>query len=214
MRKRLEASKATYQNYVKWYDKYDSSVRMRSPKFSEAEFNRWYRDAKNQQKKITDPKERKNYMRNFSQILARKQREASELQLRVTWTATKEAKEKLRERVKRTQEANVKKLIREKIVKGRKDLSPRQLADIEREVERRFVEGAPEYIIKKAKRMTDERMKEEINVLKTYENLDYKTFRKNQRNILEQFQEAVGDRQIWNDAFSIYYETLRKGKSA
>ena len=210
MRKRLEASKATYQNYEKWYDKYSLSVKMRSSKFSEAEFNKWYRDAKEQQRKISDPKERKNYMRNFSQILARKQREASELQLRVTWTALGEAKKKIRENIELTQDAYVKKILREKLTKGRKNLSAKQIADIEREVQRRFEEGAPEYIIKKARKLTDEKLKDQINVLNTYEDIGYKAFRKDQRNILEAFREAIGSRESWNDAFAIYYEILKK----
>ena len=210
MRKRLQAAKATYDNYSKWYDKYDQTVRMRSPKFSVAEFNKWYRDAKYQQSKITDPKERKNYMRNFSQILARRQREASELQLRVTWQALGEAKKNIAENIKKTQDAYVKKLLREKMTKGRKNLSARQLAYIEEKVQRMFDEGAPEYILKQAKKLTDQKMKEQINVLKTYEDVSYKTFRKNQRDILEEFRDAVGDRSAWNDAFAIYYEILKK----
>lgn len=210
MKKRLEAAKATYENYSKWYDKYDQTVRMRSSKYSVAEFNKWYRDAKYQQSKITDPKERKNYMRNFSQILARRQREASELQLRVTWSALGEAKKNIADNIKRTQDAYVKKLLREKITKGKKNLSASQLAAIEEKVQRMFDEGAPEYILKKAKKLTDLNLKDQINVLKTYEDLSYKTFRKNQRDILEEFRDAVGDRGAWNDAFAIYYETLKK----
>ena len=210
MKKRLEAAKATYENYSKWYDKYDQTVRMRSSKYSVAEFNKWYRDAKYQQSKITDPKERKNYMRNFSQILARRQREASELQLRVTWSALGEAKKNIADNIKRTQDAYVKKLLREKITKGKKNLSASQLAAIEEKVQRMFDEGAPEYILKKAKKLTDLNLKDQINVLKTYEDLSYKTFRKNQRDILEEFRDAVGDRGAWTDAFAIYYETLKK----
>lgn len=210
MRKRLQAAKATYENYSKWYDKYDETVRMRSSKYSVAEFNKWYRDAKYQQSKITDPKERKNYMRNFSQILARRQREASELQLRVTWSALGEAKKNIAENIKKTQDAYVKKLLREKITKGKKNLSASQLAAVEEKVQIIFDQGAPEYILKQAKKLTDLNMKDQINVLKTYEDLSYKTFRKNQRDILEEFRDAVGDRRAWNNAFAIYYEILKK----
>lgn len=206
MRKRLEAAKATYENYVKWYNKYAGTVEMSTSVFSEREFQKIYRDAKYAQSKITDPKERKNFMRNFSQVVARKQRRASELQLRATWTAVKETNEFLRENIKRTEEMYVKALIRKQVTKGRRNLNAKQLKEIEDEVERRFDAGASEEILAKAKKMLASKKSKEINLVETYKDLTYKTFRKNQRDILQKYRESIGDRSIWNDAFAIYYE--------
>lgn len=206
MRKRLEAAKATYENYVKWYNKYAGTVEMSTSVFSEREFQKIYRDAKYAQSKITDPKERKNFMRNFSQVVARKQRRASELQLRATWTAVKETNEFLRENIKRTEEMYVKDLIRKQITKGRRNLNAKQLKAIEDEVERRFAAGASEEILAKAKKMLASKKSKEINLVETYKDLTYKTFRKKQREILTKYREGIGDRTIWNDAFAIYYE--------
>ena len=205
MRKRLQASKATYENYEKWYDKYEKNVQMRSPKFSEAEFNKWYRDAKYMQSKITDPKERKNFMRNFSQVLARKQRQASELQLRVTWTAIKEVSSQIGVNIKRTEDLYVRKLLREDIMRRNKKLS---IGEVEDEVERLFNEGASDKILKMAKEMTAEKMSKEINVLETYKDLDWKTFKREQKEILQKYYGLFGKehRYIWDEAFSIYYE--------
>ena len=214
MRKRLQASKATYENYEKWYDKYEKNVQMRSPKFSEAEFNKWYREAKYQQSKITDPLERKNFMRNFSQVLARKQRQASELQLRVTWTAIKEVSSDIGKNIKRTEDLYVKDLLRKDIMRRNKKLSIRE---VEEEVQRRFDEGAPEAIIETAKKMTAEKMSDEINVLETYKDLDWRRFRKEQREILQRYYGLYGKehRYIWDEAFAIYYEKgLNKAKRA
>lgn len=206
MRKRLEAAKATYENYVKWYNKYAGTVEMSTSVFSEREFQKIYRDAKYAQSKITDPKERKNFMRNFSQVVARKQRRASELQLRATWTAVKETNEFFRENIKRTEEMYVKDLIRKQVTKGRRNLSAKQLKAIEDEVERRFAAGASEDILAKAKKMLASKKSKEINLVETYKDLTYKTFRKKQREILTKYREGIGDRAIWNDAFAIYYE--------
>ena len=212
MRKRLEAARATYENYIKWYNKYAGSVEMSTSAFSEKEFQKIYHDAKYAQSKITDPTDRKNFMRNFSQVVARKQRRASELQLRATWTAVKETNVFLRENIKRTEEAYVKELIRKRVVNGRRNLNAKQLKAVEEEVERMFAAGASEEILAKAKKMVASKKAKEINLVETYKDLTYKTFRGKQREILTKYREGVGDRSIWNDAFAIYYERqMRKG---
>ena len=208
MRKRLEAAKATYATYEKWYNKYASNVQMHTEKFSEKEFFKLYRDAKYAQSKIEDPKERKNYMRNFSQIVARKQRQASELQLRVTWGAIKEVSKTIGVNIKKTEEAYTKEIIRKQILKGRRNLSPSQLRSVEEEVIRRFEAGVSDDIKAKAKRLTAEKMSKEINVLETYKDLDWRTFKREQREILQKYYNLFGsqNRDLWNNAFAIYYE--------
>lgn len=208
MKKRLEAAKATYDTYEKWYDKYARNVQMRTSKFSEKEFFRLYRDAKAQQALISDPKDRKNFMRNFSQVVARKQRQASELQLRVTWTAVKEVSGQIGENIKRTEEAYVKDIIRKDLVKGRRNLTSAQIRSIEEEVQRRFDAGVPEEITAKAKKLTAQKLSKEINLLETYKGLDWKRFKKEQKEILQRYHALFGKehRSIWDEAFAIYYE--------
>lgn len=217
MRKRLEAAKATYATYEKWYDKYARNVQMHTEKFSEEEFFKLYRDAKYAQSKITDPKDRKNYMRNFSQIVARKQRQASELQLRVTWRAIKEVSKNIGENIKRTEEAYTKDIIRKRILRGRKleHFTAPQLRELEEEVNRSFAAGVSEDIVAKAKKLTAGKLSKEINVYETYKDLTWQTFKREQKEILQKYYSIYGkeNRYLWNEAFSIYYEkSLNKYK--
>lgn len=212
MRKRLEAARATYENYLKWYNKYAGSVEMSTSAYSEATFQKYYRDAKYEQSKITVPKDKKNYMRNFSQILARKQRKASELQLRMTWTAVKRTNVFITENKQKMEDAYVKDIIRKKLVNGRRNLNSKQIREIEEEVERRFASGVSEDIIAKAKEKVAKKMKKEIELVDTYKDLTWEEFKKQQKMILKKYRNVVGNRSVWNEAFAIYYERrMKKG---
>ena len=149
-------------------------------------------------------------MRNFSQIVARKQRQASELQLRVTWGAIKEVSKTIGANIKKTEEAYTKDIIRKRILRGRKldHFTAPQLRELEEEVNRSFAVGVSEDIAAKAKKLTAEKLSEEINVYETYKDLDWRTFKRGQKEILQRYYNLFGsqNRDLWDKAFAIYYE--------
>lgn len=210
MKKRLQAAKATYETYEKWYDAYASKFEMSSKKYDEKEFNKWYRDAKAEQRKQPTAKDRKNYMRNFSQILARKQRQASELQLHVTYTAAKRQIKEFKKQKRLTERALLRQEIRREITGGKEVFGKEEIERVEREVNKRLRAGGLEKQRAAAKEATDKKLSKQINIINTYENMTYKEFRRQQKQVLRDIEEIVGDRSVWNEAFNIYYERLLK----
>lgn len=200
--------KASYATYEKWYNRYASKTQMKTEKMTQREFLRWYRDAKEREKYITDPEDRRNFMRNFSQTLARKQRQASELQLHVTWTATKEQIKEFKKQRKLTEAALTKQAIRKEITGGKVPSGRKEIEAVEREVERRIKEGISKELKAAIRAEVDQKLAREINIIETYKDLTYKDFKKQQQEVLRDIEEIIGDRAIWNEAFAIYYERL------
>ena len=81
---------AGFQNYERWYKYYSSKGAMRDKKMSFEQYKELWDEAKIAQSYQQTEKDRRDYMRNFSQIAARKQREASQIQYRVTWQRVKD----------------------------------------------------------------------------------------------------------------------------
>ena len=188
-----QKSKVDYKVYVKWYKKYAKSVEMKDAMLSKKEFMFVYRDAKSA-----------GYnMRDFSRNVAMRQRQASELQTRVTWGAYKEVLKETKKNIRQYRKQKQDEFLEDSIQLTRKEQGLPALSkkELSKEVKRIKKKGIPQFIKDKAKERLDEDMQAELTFVKNFEGLTWKEFKKNQKATLTAARELTDSREVWDEAF-------------
>lgn len=194
-----QKSKVDYKVYVRWYKKYAKSVEMKDAMLSKKEFMFVYRDAK-----------RADYnMRDFSRNVAMRQRQASELQTRVTWGAYKEVLKETKKNVRQYRKQKQDQFLEDSIQLTRKEqglpaLSKKELA---KEVRRIKKKGIPQFVKDQAKERVDEDMQSELTFIKNFEGMTWKEFKKNQKATIAATKNISGTRKIWDEAFALAFDS-------
>ena len=188
-----QKSKVDYKVYVKRYKKYAKSVEMKDAMLSKKEFMFVYRDAKSA-----------GYnMRDFSRNVAMRQRQASELQTRVTWGAYKEVLKETKKNIRQYRKQKQDEFLEDSIQLTRKEQGLPALSkkELSKEVKRIKKKGIPQFIKDKAKERLDEDMQAELTFVKNFEGLTWKEFKKNQKATLTAARELTDSREVWDEAF-------------
>ena len=188
-----QKSKVDYKVYVKWYKKYAKTVEMRDALMPKGQFMLIYKDAKRSGQN----------MRDFSRTIAMRQRQASELQTRVTWGAYKEVLKETKKNIREYRKEKQDEFLEDSIQLTRKqqglpELSKKELA---KEVGRIKKKGIPQFIKDKAKERLDEDMQAELTFVKNFEGLTWKEFKKNQKEMVTAARELTDSREVWDEAF-------------
>ena len=175
-----KAPRSGYETYKFWYNRYASSVEMKSAIYNERAYEA-----------IRERARRAGYKtENFSRILAMRQREASELQLRVTYGIAKEKIKEAKNRLDINKFEIRKNIIARAKGKGKK-LSEQDITErINRQLRRRF--------------------KEDYTLVKEFGNIKYSEFRKRQKEIVERARQTVEDRMEWDEAFALAFDSPKE----
>lgn len=214
--------KVKYEVYERWYDKYESTGEMNTPKLSKKAFMAQWRDAR-----------RAGYsMQDFSRTVASRQRAASEVQLHATYGGTKTAMKEFRKEITIKRREFINDALTDYITKTKGRLTD---AEMSREIQRIKKKGVPEYIkvgaetrlynyyesqkdaiiesmpINKRDYYSD--MLSKYDLLKQYSGMTYKEFKKEQTNIVKSARTLSDTREIWDEAFRIAFDSPKE-KSA
>ena len=198
----MKKSKASYEVYEKWYDRYAASVTMKEGKLSRQAYDyiHWRSSS------------RGSNMRDFSRKLAMRQREASELQIRATWGGFKqtlrETKKNLREREKSILDEEIRESIKSE--RKRSGLKALRKKDLEIEVQKSRRKGISKDVRERARARLSEEMQEEMTFIKEYGSVTWKEFRKGQRKIVSAARSVSEDRSTWDEAFEIAFDSPKE----
>ena len=211
-----------YEVYERWYDKFASTGEMKQGKLSRPAFMAQWRDAR-----------RAGYdMKDFSRTVASRQRAASEIQMHATFRGTKQAIKEFRKEVNVKRREFINDAITDYITKTKGSLTD---AEMSKAIQRMKKKGVPEYIKASAEtklynyyqhqteriiesmplEMQDdfEFMLSKYELVKDYSGMSYKEFKREQTNIVRSARTLTDDRDIWDEAFRIAFDSPKE-KSA
>ena len=194
-------TKVSYEVYERWYDKYAANNEMKTEKLDKKAFMELYYDARYA----------KQDMQDFSRNVAMRQRVASELQVRTTWAAVKEQRKEFAKNIKkRRRELRIEEL-KEEI---RKEKGKRRIkkSELEREVRIRLKKGLSDELKQRAEEALSVELKNQIQFVEQYKNLTLREFRLHQKKITNIARAATEDREIWDEAFSIAYDSPKESR--
>ena len=190
--------KADYKVYQKWYNKYSKTTVMKDKELTEEKYWYWYRRAR----------AAKVSMKDFSRTLAMRQRQASELQLRTTWVASKKAAKE----IKKTQKIKERDFIRQQIEAEERAKHKRiSKKELERRIKARYKKGISPELREAASEFVAEEMSDQLSFLKEFEKMTWVKFRMDQRSVLKKVRKALGvdtreKREEWD---AIFMEALK-----
>lgn len=198
----MKKSKASYEVYEKWYDRYAASVTMKEGKLSRQAYDYIHWRASS----------RGSNMRDFSRKLAMRQREASELQIRATWGGFKQTVKEAKKNLRAMEKSLIDDELRISIENKRRQLGLKKLKkrDLESEIQKAKKKGISKEIREKAKERLSEEMQEEMTFLKDYGSITWKEFRKGQRKIVSAARDISEDRETWEKAFEIAFDSPKE----
>ena len=170
-----------YDTYVAYYKKYAASGAMKEEMHSERGWAALKRDARKMGINTS----------NFSRTLAARQREASPIQLRITWAVTKGRLKEISEDLQKKRAEIGEKIQSERKKAGKRRYSARNL---EKHVEKRL----------------REQYNSEMEFFEKYKDITWKKFKFQSKELIRMAKTTVESRALWDEAFDYVYEDTKK----
>ena len=221
-------SRAKYEVYLRWYDKYAEKGEMWQEPLTKGAYMAQWRDAHRAGKDMKD----------FSRTIARRQRVASDIQFHATWGGTKKALKEFRKQIGEKRKQFINDALEEHIRRTKGNLTD---AEMSRQIQRIRKKGIPEYVKIGAetrlrnfyanerdavlesfdleKREAMENMLSKYELVEDYKGMTYRDFKMENRQIVNSARELTilddedKGRELWDEAFRIAFDSPKE-KSA